>query len=105
MDSVKGRSAHWVTPAAVFLIGFLALALVITLWGPSRALDVNGAGDGYQYLSIAKSLAAGNGYKNLVGPWPDRPTYDRMPGWPAVLMVGLKLVPGAAPETISHFTG
>ena len=55
-------------------------------------------------MAIGRSLAAGNGFKNPIGPWPDRPEYARMPGWPALISVGLRVAPWAKPEVVSRFT-
>jgi hypothetical protein len=80
----------------MILSGFTAI------WG-ARTKFRSGA-DEDQYLALARSLAARNGYKNLVGPWPDLHDYSRMPGWPALISVGLRIVPRANPESVSKFT-
>jgi 4-amino-4-deoxy-L-arabinose transferase-like glycosyltransferase len=39
-----------------------------------------------------------------VGFWPDVPDYSRMPGWPAIISLGIRLAPGAPPEAVSRLT-
>jgi hypothetical protein len=65
--------------------------------GPDRPVT----GDSAQYLSIAKTLANGDGY----GYEPDIPTYDRMPGWPLMIAAALRLAPTASPEVVLRFLG
>jgi hypothetical protein len=89
-----------VTSVLVFLVGLAILSAVTIAWGPSKALHA----DSEQYMAIGSSLAAGNGFKNPVGPWPDRAEYARMPGWPALISVGLRVAPWAKPEAVSRFT-
>jgi hypothetical protein len=78
----------------------IILSGVTLAWGPSKSLH----GDAEQYLAIGRSLAAGNGYKDLMSPWPDLPDYSRMPGWPTLISTGLRIAPWARPETVSRFT-
>jgi hypothetical protein len=54
-------------------------------------------------LVIARSLSTGNGYKDLEGPWPTRPDYARMSGWPSIIAHGLWIAPGTPPEAVSRF--
>lgn len=94
----------WVVFAVVFT---LSLGGVVAVTIASEALapqvgDVEG-GDTQQYLAIGQSLAGGHGYKNTYGPWPDRPAYDRMPGWPAVIALALRIAPGAGPLPVVRF--
>ena len=72
------------------------------VWGARTKFRAGADED--QYLALARSLAAGNGYKNLVGPWPNLPDYSRMPGWPALISVGLRIATGANPESVSKIT-
>jgi hypothetical protein len=55
-------------------------------------------------MAIGQSLKSGNGFKNLVGPWPNLSDYSRMPGWPAIISIALRLAPGATPEAAIRFT-
>jgi hypothetical protein len=89
----------WVTSILVFLVSIVVLSAATLAWGASESFHA----DAEQYLAIGRSLAAGNGYKNLVGPWPDLPDYSRMPGWPALIAMGLWVAPWAAPEAVSRF--
>jgi hypothetical protein len=86
----------------VFLIALLMLVVVTHLWGSTKKFRPGADAD--QYLAIARSLASGHGYKNLVGPWPDLPDYSRMPAWPFLVSIGLRIAPGREPEAVSRFT-
>jgi len=90
----------WVTSILVFLISLVILSAATITWGPLKALHA----DSEQYMAIGRSLATGNGFKNPVGPWPDLPEIARMPGWPALISVGLRVAPWAKPEAVSRFT-
>lgn len=84
---------------AVFVVSFIVLAGITFAWGPGREPDL----DSPQYLAIAQNLAGGKGFVNSFGPWPDRPSYDRMPAWPAVLAAALWVAPGAPPQAVARF--
>ena len=88
--------------ALVFFVSLIILCAVTVVWGPSKKFDPGGDSD--QYMAIGRSLKSGNGFKNLVGPWPNLPDYSRMPGWPAVISIALRLAPGATPEAAVRFT-
>lgn len=90
----------WVTSILVFLMSLVILSAATIAWGPAKALHA----DSEQYMAIGRSLATGNGFKNPVGPWPDLPEIARMPGWPALISVGLRVAPWAKPEAVSRFT-
>jgi hypothetical protein len=92
----------WLASVLVFFISLAILVGFTLVWG-SRTKFRAGA-DEDQYLALARSLVAGNGYKNLVGPWPNLPDYSRMPGWPALISVGLHIAPGANSESVSKIT-
>src|ERR1700689_1340416 len=94
----------WKPPLIAFSLAVFALAAAVAVWGSNRPLD-SGAGDASQYLAIGQSLANGHGYKDTVGPWPDLPSYDRMPGWPVVIAIGLRLAPWASSVAVVHYTG
>jgi hypothetical protein len=93
---------HWIASIVIFSISLGVLCGITVVWGTSKNFD--GGEDAYQYLGIARSLAEGRGFKNPVGPWPNLPTYDRMPGWPLILAMALRIAPGAPPEAVSRFT-
>ena len=90
----------WFTSFVTFLGSIVVLTLVTLKSGSTKDLY----GDAAQYLAIGRSLAAGNGYKNLVGPWPTLSDYSRMPVWPALISLGLRVAPWASPEAVSRFT-
>jgi hypothetical protein len=88
--------------AAVFFIALIVLTTITEVWGPSKKFFPGG--DSEQYMSLGRSLASGRGYKDTVGPWPDRPACDRMPGWPALIALGVIVAPHVAPEAVVRFT-
>lgn len=94
----------WAVFAVVFTLslgGLVAVTIASVALTP-KGEDAQG-GDTQQYLAIGQSLAGGHGYKDMYGPWPDRPAYDRMPGWPAVIALALRLAPGAEPLSVVRF--
>ena|SRR5271165_2925814 len=99
LSRVRTRLA---TPLLVFLISILILGAFTTIWGPSQKFHRHD--DPEDYMALGQSLASGNGYKNPVGFWPNAPEYSRMPGWPAVISLGIRLAPGAPPEAVSRFS-
>src|ERR1700722_115716 len=94
----------WKIPLVAFGAALLGLTVVVAVWGPNRPLDP-GSGDASQYLAIGRSLANGHGYKDAVSLWPNQPSYDRMPGWPVVIAIGLRLAPWASDTAVVHYTG
>jgi hypothetical protein len=94
--------AHVTSALAVFLISVVVLGVFTALWGPSRKFHRHD--DPEDYMSLGQSLASGNGYKNPVGFWPEAPDYSRMPGWPAIISLGIRMAPGVPPEAVSRFT-
>ena len=86
---------------AVFVIGFVAVSVATVFWGPSRTFLPST--DGSQYLHLARSMAAGQGFKDADDLWPLSPDIDRMPGWPAIIAAGLKIAPWASPEAVDRF--
>lgn len=88
----------WIMFAVVFLIGLGVLTGFTIVSSASAGVG----GDTPYYLAIGQSLAAGHGYKNTASPWPDRPAYDRMPGWPAVLALALRAAPRTDPVTVAR---
>lgn len=89
-------------PAVVFLVGLVILTTFTALWGPFQKFHRHD--DPEDYMEIGQSLASGNGYKNPVGFWPDAPDYSRMPGWPAIISLGIRVARGSPPEAVSRFT-
>ena len=53
-------------------------------------------------MALGQSLASGNGYTNPVGFWIGVPEFSRMPGWPTVIALGIRIAPSAAPEAVSR---
>lgn len=93
---------HFAPCSLVFIVSLIILGWVTVAWGPSKKFDPGGDSD--QYMAIGQSLKSGNGFKNLVGPWPNLSDYSRMPGWPAIISIALRLAPGATPEAASRFS-
>lgn len=94
-------SKLWLGAALVFAISLTILVFVTLKSGATQKFPV--ASDPDQYLATGRSLAAGNGFKDTVGFWPKLPDYSRMPGWPAIIAVGLRLFPGSNPEAVARF--
>jgi hypothetical protein len=97
-----GMRTHVAAPALVFLISLIILGTFTALRGPSQKFHRHD--DPEDYMAIGKSLASGNGYKNPVGFWPNAPDYSRMPGWPVIISLGIRMAPGIPPEAASRFT-
>jgi hypothetical protein len=99
--SLSVLARPWMASMVIFSISLGVLCGITVVWGTSKSFD--GGGDAYQYLGIAQSLAEGRGFKNPVGSWPNLPTYNRMPGWPVILAMALRIAPGVPPEAVSRF--
>ena len=99
---LQAAGNRWIAGVSVFLISLGILVTFTSIWGPT--VKFYPGGDSDQYLSLGRSLSAGNGYKDLIGPWPNAPDYARMPGWPFVIAVGLKIEPQATPESVARYT-
>ena len=93
---------HLAPCSLVFLISLFILGGVTVAWGPSKKFEPGGDAD--QYMALGQSLKSGNGFKNSVGPWPNLSDYSRMPGWPAIISVALRVAPRATPEAASRFS-
>ena len=93
-------------PAVLYgLIGVIGL-LVLLVAAVKSGLDSPFApgGDASQYAGIGASIAHGGGYKDPVGLWPTEPAYDRMPVWPLILAIGMRIAPNAIDEVVSRLT-
>jgi hypothetical protein len=73
-------SGQWLA-AAVFLAAAVCAAAAVMAMGSARPLEA----DAPYYWAIAQSLAAGKGFVNAIGPWPDLPTAERLPVWPLLM--------------------
>jgi len=56
--------------------------------------------DALYFLDVARSLAAGEGYRSSLEFWSDTPSMRRLPGWPAAVAAALKLVPGGSDDAV-----
>jgi hypothetical protein len=92
---------------------FLLVAGIVMALG-SVALDVAGAiyihpgpveGDAAQYVSLAQSMASNRGYRLDIGDWPDQPNLGRVPLWPLLLSLPLRVFPNADPNFVTRCTG
>jgi len=84
------------------IVGLLVLLWVGVESGIARPF-VSGT-DSSQYASIAASVAHGAGYRDPVGLFPMKPATDRVPAWPLLMSVGMRLAPDARDEVISRVT-
>ncbi len=75
----------------------LTVALALNFgFGYARGISRPMESDAYYYFQLAQSLAAGGGYVVRDGFWPEAPSMQRMPAWPAAVALALKLAPEAA---------
>jgi hypothetical protein len=56
--------------------------------------------DSHYYLQLAQSLSQSAGYCVKDSFWPDQPTMQRMPGWPFLVSVGLRVCPFLSPDVV-----
>jgi 4-amino-4-deoxy-L-arabinose transferase-like glycosyltransferase len=89
---------RWV--AIVVAAGFSLLVAATFLWGATKPVD----SDSLQYLSIAQSIANGEGYRSPESAWPTAPALDRMPVWPAIIAIFLKVAPWANPHAVARLS-
>ncbi len=76
-------------------MGVFAVALAVNLGaGAVQGLNRKLESDAFYYFQLATSLARGEGYVIKQGFWPEAPSLQRMPGWPAAAAVALKLTEG-----------
>lgn len=101
---VLSPARWWVAPLFSFAITLAFLCVALEVWGPNRPLDP-GWGDASQYMALGRNLADGRGFKDTLSLWPDQPSYDRMPGWPVLIAVGMKLAPKSSDTAVVHYTG
>lgn len=97
----------WKRPGYVcVLIGAIGLAVLLPATAATNpAKPFFTGGDANQYLAIGENIAQGNGYRDTASFWPGSPAYDRMPVWPFILSIALKMAPaGSSPEAVSRFT-
>jgi hypothetical protein len=78
-----------------------AVALIVRLglaWkmGMGRPME----SDSHYYLQLATSLAHGQGYVVRDGFWPNVPSMQRLPGWPCVIAVALRVLPFASGDAV-----
>ncbi|MCL6543975.1 MAG: hypothetical protein K6T61_02025 [Bryobacteraceae bacterium] len=78
--------------AAVFLLAFFAGLSFARLGGE---LDRPAGGDGPYYSGLAQSLAQGKGYILARSPWPEAPHLGRLPVWPFLLSLPMRVFPEA----------
>jgi len=56
--------------------------------------------DSLYFLEVAANMAAGKGYVVSKGFWPDAPSMRRLPGWPATVCAGLRMLPQLPPDVV-----
>jgi hypothetical protein len=91
---ISRQKAIW----AVFGVFAVALALNLAfglLHGMNRPMESDAA----YFRDIARSLAAGTGYRLPGGFWPDQPTMTRAPAWPFTVSLGLRAMGHISPDT------
>lgn len=98
----RSKRIHRSACVAVFLVSLVLLGTFTAFWGPYQKFHRHD--DPEDYMALGQSLASGNGFTNPLGFWPDAPDYSRMPGWPAIIAVGIRIVPWSPPEAVSRFT-
>src|SRR3954462_1762781 len=84
--------------AVATIAGFLAVRIQ---GPPDRACG----GDAPYYSSVARALAAGEGYVLHRSPWPAAQDVTRLPLWPAMLVPGALLFPNAPEFLLVRWTG
>jgi 4-amino-4-deoxy-L-arabinose transferase-like glycosyltransferase len=89
------RSDKWVLPAV------FCLALVVNMGlGLKLGLNRPMQSDSYYYYQLAVSLADGKGYVVRDGFWPDSPSMRRLPAWPFLVSLALRVLPSAPPGVV-----
>ncbi len=85
----------------IFIIILFSVAFILRL-GVAFKMGVNHPmeSDAFYYLQLAKSLVQGTGYAVHDSFWPDQPTMQRMPGWPFLVSVGLRVCPWFSPDFV-----
>lgn len=60
--------------------------------------------DSYYFWELARSMADGDGYRVRDGFWPDAPSMSRLPGWPFLVSVALKMFGDSDPHAVMRAT-
>lgn len=102
---MKAAAERFLTPGAPAWC-ILVIALSVN-FAAGFKLDMHRPmiSDARQFLLLAQSLAAGDGYRCRETFWPDTPSMQRLPGWPAAVAAGLRLAPGVSPDVVMRVTG
>lgn len=92
------RLSHLLIIAGVAIV---ANAAYLVYMNPHRPL----VPDGSFYLAIAKSLTQRLQYFDPTSPWPNLPALARLPAWPFVVSIFLRLTPGMDPNVVIRLAG
>ena len=93
MEARRLRGVVLVTVAAAALLSNFGLAFKL---GYGRRME----SDAFYFLSLARSLAAGQGYVLRDGFWPEAPAMSRSPGWPFLVALALRAAPHAPADAV-----
>ena len=92
---------HKLTHIRYLAVGVLIVALVVNFGlGLGAGIDRPMTSDSLYFRHLAENMAAGEGYIIKEGFWPADPSMRRLPGWPAVILAAIKLVPFASPDAV-----
>jgi hypothetical protein len=86
----------------ILVIGLPVLLVFAVKSGLNRPFEPGG--DASRYAVIAASVAHAGVYRDPTGYWPMQPAYDRMPAWPLILSIGMRIAPDAIDEVVSRLT-
>jgi hypothetical protein len=81
---------------SLFAIAFVLRVAVAVKQGVTHPME----SDSYYYLQLAKGLSHGAGYIVKDSFWPDQPTMQRMPAWPFLVSIALRVCPFASPDVV-----
>lgn len=82
--------------AVVMAVALAANLIVGLTYGMNRPMS----SDASYFLSIAKSVAAGQGFCLREGFWPDQPTMSRAPAWPLLISAALRICGCVSPDLL-----
>jgi hypothetical protein len=88
-------------PVVWITLGVFAVALVLNL-GLALKLGIGKplVSDAAYFRELAVNLASGRGYVVDESFWPGQPTMRRLPGWPFVASLAIRVCPGAPPDAV-----
>lgn len=93
---MKSKGYCWRLFFVVFAVAFVVNFGV----GLKLGIGKKAESDAYYYLQLARGLSEEQAYVIRDGFWPDAPSMRRLPAWPFLISITLRLFPGLSPDIL-----